>query len=59
LKEGKEEMNRRLKEATASIKTLTGKCRELGTQTEKEIASVKLTYEKRISVLEQRLAEVL
>jgi hypothetical protein len=59
LRESKEDLNRRLKEATASIKTLTVKCRELGTQAEKEVAAVRLTYEKRISVLEQRLAEVL
>lgn len=59
LRENKDDLNRRLKEATANIKTLTTKCRELGTQSEKEIASVKLTYERRISVLEQRLAEIL
>ena len=58
LRESKDDLNRRLKEATASIKTLTGKCRETGTQAEKEIAAVKLTYERRISVLEQRLAEL-
>jgi hypothetical protein len=59
LKESKEELNRRLKEATGNIKTLTSKCKDLGNQCEKEIASVKLTYERRISVLEQRLAEIL
>ena len=59
LRESKEDLNRRLKEATANIKVLTNKCRELGTQAEKEVAAVRLTYEKRISVLEQRLAEIL
>jgi prefoldin subunit 5 len=58
LRESKDDLNRRLKEATSSIKTLTTKCREMGTQVEKEVASVKLTYERRISVLEQRLAEL-
>jgi chromosome segregation ATPase len=57
LKESKDDLNRRLKEALGNIKALTARCKDLGVQTEKEIASVKLTYERRISVLEQRLAE--